>query len=354
LALRGRFRRSSGRRARRAGRARARLRSRAEKGSRRGSWPLEALASYGRAGGTKAPKNTWPRRSDECSGLKPGAVNTRCSARRQPDAEVKAPPSVGRGSRVVRTCTKGARPRRGGLNAPFQRAITAPDFRRGCAVGLKRPQKAVSRVLFRRFPDGDDHSSRVSVTGHLKQPTRGLERAALSCPTTARRPLRGFAPGGVYLATTVTGRAVGSYPAVSPLPPTRVAGRRSALCCTIRRIAPPGRYPAPCPMELGLSSRQWCTASGHHQPAIVWPSAASHVLARARSARQRAGARPAIKGRGPSALRRRGASGGRAPRGDCSDRGRRARRRARGCRAPRGARAARLRRACRQGPGRSR
>src|SRR5690606_5770930 len=30
--------------------------------------------------------------------------------------------------------------------------------------------------------------------------------------------------------------------------------RRSALCCTFRRLTTPGRYPAPCPVELGLSS----------------------------------------------------------------------------------------------------
>ena len=30
--------------------------------------------------------------------------------------------------------------------------------------------------------------------------------------------------------------------------------RRSTLCCTFRRLATPGRYPAPCPVELGLSS----------------------------------------------------------------------------------------------------
>src|ERR1044071_8248846 len=29
---------------------------------------------------------------------------------------------------------------------------------------------------------------------------------------------------------------------------------RSALCCTFRGLTPPGGYPAPCPMEFGLSS----------------------------------------------------------------------------------------------------
>jgi len=56
----------------------------------------------------------------------------------------------------------------------------------------------------------------------------------------------------------------------SPLPGTRCAltapfhpylcprrgHRRSALCGTFHRLSPPGRYPAPCPVELGLSSRR--------------------------------------------------------------------------------------------------
>src|SRR5690606_9672631 len=37
--------------------------------------------------------------------------------------------------------------------------------------------------------------------------------------------------------------------------PQRTTGhRRSTLCCTFRRLTTPGRYPAPCPAELGLSS----------------------------------------------------------------------------------------------------
>ena len=31
--------------------------------------------------------------------------------------------------------------------------------------------------------------------------------------------------------------------------------RRSALCCTLCSLTAPGRYPASCPVELGLSSR---------------------------------------------------------------------------------------------------
>ncbi len=52
-------------------------------------------------------------------------------------------------------------------------------------------------------------------------------------------------------------RAVGSYPTVSPLPVRhKCRHRRSVLCDTFRRLAAPGRYPAPSPAEPGLSSNR--------------------------------------------------------------------------------------------------
>ena len=66
------------------------------------------------------------------------------------------------------------------------------------------------------------------------------------------------------------GTLVVSYTTVSPLPVRGgsirlLAGaiprhRRSALCCTFRRVTPPGYYPAPCPAESGLSSTGFPTA----------------------------------------------------------------------------------------------
>ena len=52
------------------------------------------------------------------------------------------------------------------------------------------------------------------------------------------------------------GTAVGSYPTVSPLPSVEGDGRRSGFCGTFHRLAPPGRYPAPCSVEPGLSSNE--------------------------------------------------------------------------------------------------
>jgi len=50
------------------------------------------------------------------------------------------------------------------------------------------------------------------------------------------------------------------HPAAGALLPHRFtltalrAGRRSALCGTVLRVAPTGGWPAPCPVEAGLSS----------------------------------------------------------------------------------------------------
>jgi len=94
-----------------------------------------------------------------------------------------------------------------------------------------------------------------------------LPAASCSLPGTqvgraTPRPLFGLAPGGVYRATFVTKSPVRSYRTFSPLPVPLGGHRRSTLCGTFRRLSMPGRYPAPCPTELGLSS-------GGKPPAIL-------------------------------------------------------------------------------------
>ena len=59
-------------------------------------------------------------------------------------------------------------------------------------------------------------------------------------------------------------KLVSSYLTFSPLPPPE--RRRYIFCGTFLGVTPTGRYPAPCPVELGLSSNALCT------PAIA-PSA---------------------------------------------------------------------------------
>src|SRR3970040_2421171 len=57
---------------------------------------------------------------------------------------------------------------------------------------------------------------------------------------------------GFALPQRVATCAVRSYRTISPLPLPKP--RRYVFCCTFRRLAPPRRYLAPCPMEPGLSS----------------------------------------------------------------------------------------------------
>ena len=95
----------------------------------------------------------------------------------------------------------------------------------------------------------DSHSSRPAIAHWLKQPTRVQYGPYLMNPYLALLRVEFTVP------RTVARRAVRSYRTLSPLPDPACAGhRRFALCCTGRRLAPPRRYLAPCPMEPGLSS----------------------------------------------------------------------------------------------------
>ena len=98
-------------------------------------------------------------------------------------------------------------------------------------------------------PRSNDHSSRAPITRGLVRPTRELGRAILGVL------LFGLAPGGVYLASSVTTGAGELLPHPFTL---TVANngfpRRFTFCGTFLPVTGTGRYPAPCPVELGLSS----------------------------------------------------------------------------------------------------
>jgi len=72
---------------------------------------------------------------------------------------------------------------------------------------------------------------------------------------------------GFTLASSVTRPAVRSYRTFSPLP--LASERRYPFCCTFRRLSPPRRYLAPCPMEPGLSSPSF-------EAATAWPTRGAH------------------------------------------------------------------------------
>src|SRR5262245_41340814 len=123
----------------------------------------------------------------------------------------------------------------------------------------------VSRVLLRGAvtrPRADDHSSRTRVTARLQQPTRRLERAALPRrPRGApfRLPMRPCSGWGLPSHPRYRGRG-GLLPrrftlASRPAGQILADGAAVFLCCTLLEVTLTGRYPAPCPVELGLSSR---------------------------------------------------------------------------------------------------
>jgi len=87
----------------------------------------------------------------------------------------------------------------------------------------------------------------------------GIERAT--------RPLLGLAPGGVCRAPGVTTWAVSPYLTFSPLPaPYEIGPLAVYFLWHFPKVTLTGRYPAPCPMEPGLSSHQMVS---DHSPTLT-------------------------------------------------------------------------------------
>ena len=95
----------------------------------------------------------------------------------------------------------------------------------------------------------DNHSSGMSVTGHLKRSTRKhragdsqtlsyliLLQVRFTLPILSPKSRWALTPPFHHYLSPKTGH------------------RLCIFCGTLCRITPPGRYPAPCPLELGLSS----------------------------------------------------------------------------------------------------
>ena len=104
----------------------------------------------------------------------------------------------------------------------------------------------------------DNHPSGTHVTVRLKRPTRKPLRAAGTDPKARALPYLVLLQVGFAVPPNVATGAVRSYRTLSPLPATTrlhvPRHRRFAFCCTVRGLAPPRHYLAPCPMEPGLSS----------------------------------------------------------------------------------------------------
>ena len=150
----------------------------------------------------------------------------------------------------------------------------------------KRRSRRVSRILsavagralrrhrFRR----DDHSSRPGIARGLQRPTRRLRTGRpLDPPTCVDEPVPPYLVllrAGFCLPPTLPPARCAL---TAPFHPYPSCPGRYFFCATIRQIALPGRYPAHCPPEFGLSSRprrwQSLAALPVRKPAIVWSAA---------------------------------------------------------------------------------
>ena len=155
---------------------------------------------------------------------------------------------------------------------------------------MKMRERPISRILSRGLPLMDDHSSDHAVTDTATAANPDLlERKKLRRHARRHRSTRslfGVAPGGACHAAAVASRAVGSYPTVSPLPanaPRRtLTDRRFIFCGAFRRVAPPGRYPAPFLsgvrtfLPVGCPTKRPSSLPRKHAPIlrrIAWSSA---------------------------------------------------------------------------------
>jgi len=121
--------------------------------------------------------------------------------------------------------------------------------------------RALRRYRFRR----DDHSSRPGIARGLQRPTRRLRTGRpLDPPTCVDEPVPPYLVllrAGFCLPPTLPPARCALTAPFHPYPSTRrllaEASRsgRYIFCATVRQVTLPGRYPAHCPSEFGLSSR---------------------------------------------------------------------------------------------------
>ena len=116
------------------------------------------------------------------------------------------------------------------------------------------------------------HLSGTPVSRRLVRPTRGSNAAGHRSPPAWPCSEWGLpCPAGYPVERWALTPPFHPYP---PRTPRRICSGRSVLCGTFRRLAPPGSYPAPCPMELGLSSSR---APQRRRPAAHRPLAGAEI-----------------------------------------------------------------------------
>ena len=99
----------------------------------------------------------------------------------------------------------------------------------------------------------NNHSSRISITANLKQPTRKPRRTHLAISENMMFSYLVLLQMGFTLPVLLPVLRCALTAPFHPYPSLPMGG--SALCCTFRRLTPPRHYLASCPMEPGLSSR---------------------------------------------------------------------------------------------------
>ena len=108
------------------------------------------------------------------------------------------------------------------------------------------PQKQWSRPISRVLSWTTIPLGRASPRGSSNQPGDDAGHVMV--------PLFGLAPGGVCRAGLLPDSRCALTAPFHPCLILLRGHRRFAFCCTVRRLAPPRRYLAPCPVEPGLSS----------------------------------------------------------------------------------------------------
>jgi len=141
----------------------------------------------------------------------------------------------------------------------------------------------------------NDHSSRPAIARGLRRPTRWLRTGRPVTPPYLVLLRAGFClPSELPRTRCALTAPFHPYPtsplrATSRQAPFRAClaeareaceGWRYIFCATIRQVALPGRYPAHCPMEFGLSSRR-CLIS-------LWRASFLQPARRSAEARRRA------------------------------------------------------------------
>src|SRR5919198_1884414 len=130
---------------------------------------------------------------------------------------------------------------------------------------VERRSRPVSRILYRSCLGGGPEplargpAAAISLSPSRRAPatSRYLGRRSCGRPgsfgrATLGAPCLALLRVGLAEPDRSPGPLVGSYLTVSPLPPRSGGGLLSVALSA--RLPPPGRYPAPCPSESGLSS----------------------------------------------------------------------------------------------------